>query len=135
MTKVARADYPTTFYTMEERTYTLGELLNAIEKNGLPQTRGIFWHYTDDGAVNMACAAGQGALNLGLRNAGFAKLLRHWHYAGLGLSLADAIFNMNDQEKLTIQEIVDRCREKFAGRLEETSKEFVETVNVTWEEV
>ena len=49
---------------MGTKTVTLGEVADAIKKNGLPKYQG--WEKRVDGELVGACAIRQGALNLGL---------------------------------------------------------------------
>jgi hypothetical protein len=54
----------------KKRTFTIRELVEAIEKNGYKQAFASYWNraYLDDGTIEIgsACAIGQAALNLGI---------------------------------------------------------------------
>jgi hypothetical protein len=92
------------------RQLTVGDIIDAIEKNGYPQG---FGHYVQKneytGAVESACALGQGMLNLGI---GQRRITN-----ALGGDIASRIISLNDSHHLPLKEIAKRIREQYAHRL------------------
>jgi hypothetical protein len=106
----------------ETITLTVRQLLDAIEKNGLPQERGTFVRTSNTfegwSSVLGACAIGQAALNLGVDwydlESGFAEVKTK----GRRL-LINSIIGRNDSHGWSYKEIAEYYREKFADRLDE----------------
>lgn len=115
----------------ETVTYTLGQFLDSIEMNGLPQKDGDYWH---DGKwsvsdyqprvtslmISSACAIGQAALNL---EVGFNELTsvinKEFRTKGRR-GLADSIIGRNDGHRWSYKSIARYYRKKFESRLDDT---------------
>lgn len=104
---------------IEVKDITLGDVFDAIEKNGYPQIRGNFIKYKGDDDTNDvigACAVGQGALNLGV-----APTELGYHLANIKVGdrpLSDAIFSRNDGSKWKCKTIATFFRKKLEGQLD-----------------
>jgi hypothetical protein len=89
------------------------DIIDAIEKNGLPQTKGAYWK-AKDGAnlkylknkVVSACAIGMAAYNLGI----YPNRLTFPH--------ANDVIRWNDDKGLSFQEIAAKYRELYPEYLE-----------------
>jgi hypothetical protein len=92
------------------------DFIDAIEKNGLPQARSMYWAdregtgTADLAEVKSACAIGMGAYNLKLD----PFTVQFW---GKG-----EIMRWNDLDHLSFQEIADRYRGLYSDSLENDLK-------------
>lgn len=106
------------------KTFTLAEVADAIEKNGLPQT--FNWYFrTSDGegfndsetseyaAITAACAVGQACINLGVET--------DWV---TDLDVIDDIIMLNDKEKKSFKEIADHIRANYDLETTISAQEF-----------
>jgi len=106
---------------------TIGQFIDAIEKNGFPQGFGglfqkkIFdevedYEYMDDVDPEefvYACAYGQGLINLGvIQN---VLVLNRNSFEGL---FYVAVWELNDQNRFTPQEIAQRLRNRYSDVLD-----------------
>jgi len=122
----------------ETVTYSLGNFLDSIERNGLPQITGDYWrgdgkkigeslglgsfahHKTTTLEVNYACAFGQSALNLQVDYNALVAIIDRQFRTKHGRGLASTIISRNDGHKWKYKTIARFYREKFADRLNET---------------
>jgi len=109
------------------KTITVGELIDAVEKNGYPKITGTLFRqkprgkqlwfigktaYTDrsiiteDSTIGAACAIGQACINLGITQP-------------RGHDVINWIIRKNDRTAMSVSEIGKAARIKFANRLEE----------------
>ena len=110
---------------MTTKTLTLGQILDAIEQNGLPQTRDgwffkgynpLFGRIRDQNVsadlltITEACALGQAAINLGVSPV--------FTVDDAPIDVFDEIVNMNDNSKMTFAEIARYFRDKYAQYLD-----------------
>lgn len=107
------------------REYTLGDVLAAIEQNGLPKADGAYWlkpnhtHISANASefeVGSACAMGQGALNLNTDYNTLHLALKDFRNSK-GRDLGDSIIGRNDGHKWSLKSIGRYYREKFHSRL------------------
>lgn len=110
---------------------TLGQFIDNIEKNGVPHINGAFFNRTDYSdntreTIIGACALGQGALNtfddVFTQHDSFWGILRDIRMDPTkddyyGYNFVNRIIHWNDNDKLSLTEIVARAREKFASSL------------------
>ena len=111
----------------EKRELTLREITDAIEKNGLPQTKGMYWDskHADWNAANRtwtyevgaACAIGQAAINLGVDYDALTDFLLD---IGRGnKTLYHYITGKNDGvDGLSLKEIADKIRKNHKAKLD-----------------
>jgi hypothetical protein len=93
------------------RIITLGQALDAIEKNGYPQAFGAY--HDQHGAY---CAVGQGAKNLGISPSYLASGLNKIQ---LKTGCLDhKIFDLNDKSQWTPQRIGKHYKRLLADKLE-----------------
>ena len=103
---------------------TLGQVLDAIEQNGLEQITGSYFRYSNgstyfnNGAAPIgACAIGQGAINLHVDADALVgaldKLIKVNQNGGLG----NSIIRANDSKGWTFKEIATHYRNKYSRRL------------------
>lgn len=114
-------------------TFTLGDVLDAIEKNGLPQSRGYFFRESVDedlgfgieekgidspsflshyrGKIKSACAIGQAAVNLGI----YPKI--NTNDDTQLYEILSSIMIMNDTDNYTFKEIADNLRTRYPDLL------------------
>jgi hypothetical protein len=110
--------------------FTLGQFIDAIEENGLPQEYGYTFRDNHDPAKG-ACAMGQAFWNLmgqpstinsEEENTFFLELSRSNVMRDLlfrtGISLSSYIVNQNDSKHLPLSEIAANSRERFKGYLD-----------------
>lgn len=116
---------------------TLGEIIDAMEKNGFPQiTRQMVEYseksltigsdYTGKPEVIGACAMGQAALNLGVDPENLYQTIR-WYNSNKNnseyppqyplLTLPIRVFNMNDQQGMSCADIAGKLRKEYADYL------------------
>lgn len=120
--------------TARTKRVSLGEILDAIEQNGLPQAHGTFWRFAkrEDGKkypigstnyvpmdVEAACAIGQGALNLGCDYNHLVTVLAQVRMSK-GRRLDTGIIRGNDTNKWSLQRIARFYRGVLRDRLNET---------------
>lgn len=109
----------------QPKTFTLGQLFDAIEQNGLEQIQGAFYRdlYGIDfntldtsrpQTIDGACAIGMASINLGISATDIPAAL-----ADIDREITNEIADMNDIEYLTFQEIADRMRTRYAKQLHE----------------
>lgn len=117
------------------KTFTIGELFDAIEKNGVEKIVGHFFateqvdsaeSYTDTpktftGKIVGACAFGQAFLNLGVTPIRYGSA---WDWPEIDFdeqSLRNAISmeitNLNDSTDMPFKEIADHLRKEYADYL------------------
>lgn len=112
-------------------TYSLGDFLNSIERNGLPQITGDYWKgYSGNsipvGKVNTylevtaACAIGQSALNLEVDYRTLVSIVNKKFKTAGKRGLATSIIGRNDGHRWSYKRIAEYYRGKFANRLDET---------------
>lgn len=113
------------------RNFTLGQLLDAIEQNGLPKNKGRFWYSNgvsdsyfrgpnvETFEVETACAIGQGALNLGVDYDDLLKGLNTFYSASRSNRLGDSIMARNDAHGWTLKGIAKHYRDKYRSHLED----------------
>jgi hypothetical protein len=122
-------------HDLQSRTYTLtlGQIVDAIGKNGLRKAQGDFWVEDWDGNVIAACALGMAAINLSIRWADLRNALwdvRMYSHEGEcdemdcyceeSISVTDWIVEQNDTTGLSFKEIADALRQELGHRLNET---------------
>lgn len=106
----------------ETVTFSIGQFLDSIERNGIEQTKATYWNYLDNGdgtvTISSACAMGQAAANLGVD---WALLEEGMNYIKLrnGFRLIDGIIGKNDREGWDYKKIANYYRERLSTRLEE----------------
>lgn len=105
---------------------TLAELFDAIEANGLPQTRGGYWTFTNKTyggdntfGIGSACAIGQAALNLGIDYSDLEYAFENFKNTK-GTKLTDAIINKNDALHWNYKAIANWGRKSYAEQLGDT---------------
>ena len=100
------------------KTITVEEYIQAIEKNGLPQTFYQYYRF-DAGKIGAACAMGQAHLNLGLYNA--EKQNKFWTYEhSVASEIESRTIELNDNAKLSFAAIGKALREEYSDYLHET---------------
>lgn len=98
-----------------EVTLSVNDILSAIEKNGVKQTRG--WGRYVGSTLIAGCAIAQGAYNLGLHEQNVYHALNNV-YGNNQSALGSEIIRLNDKEKMTLPQIVAQIRAKYADKLE-----------------
>lgn len=103
------------------KEFTLGQILDAIEANGLPKANETYWKQKPPNTfgfeVDSACAIGQGALNLGVSWSELSGVLRTIRYGTSNLEIS--IIHKNDNRGWKIPRIGQFYKERFADRLNE----------------
>jgi hypothetical protein len=103
-------------------TFTLGEFVDAMEKNGLPQGIGHTFNYYDNVREGDACAIGQGYWNL-MGQPDSVDIYHEdefWNQVHRQLpGFPSYITGLNDYEKYTIPEICHRVRDVYSDRLDQ----------------
>lgn len=97
--------------------FTLGQFIDAMEKNGLPQEfeAGLVGRDQDDLIVS-ACAIGQGFYNLGIYfNGSYNEENRESNR--IWGNFYERVAHLNDIYKMPLQHIVDLVRLEFADKL------------------
>lgn len=91
------------------KTVTLRQVLEAIQKNGLPKIQKQYFMYNDtDGKANGACAIGQAAINL---NVSPASLRREFADLVIGDDYTDIMAQIvydNDNTDMTFEELANK---------------------------
>ena len=113
------------------RTITVGQFIDAIEKNGLPQHFGDFFfrgdNYSDNPnpKVTQACAVGQAYINLGIYNEN-GYMINGFRWGDgtdasrdFGSSVESYAINLNDEHHLDFAAIAERLRGYYAGNLDD----------------
>lgn len=117
---------------MAQKVVTIGQVLDAIEQNGLPQAfnkffvgkGGRFVSQRNPAGVGAACAVGQGAYNLGVEARSLERMLSSGYVEvqlpdnaliDRGLSqkfygIASAIEQLNDKYRIPVPEIARLIR-------------------------
>jgi hypothetical protein len=90
----------------------LAEIANAIEKNGLEQIKGSYFETNDKGSYIGACAQGMACLNLQIT----VGQLEEYLYQ-IDDSLSGDIIALNDDNRLSFQEIANWIRSKYYHKL------------------
>lgn len=108
----------------DKKTFTVGDFIDAMERNGYPQARDGNWIVMtkDETKVRRACAMGQGLLNMGLDQMDFQHVFREVTYREgyyIRQNFTSFVMYLNDTEKLSIKKIAERAREKFKSVLNE----------------
>jgi hypothetical protein len=96
------------------KSFTLAEVLEALEKNGYEWAKGTYWDAKD----NSSCATGQIARNLGydpvenyLEFQEIAELI----HSQLHRIVGDMCIVQQNDYANSYQDVVDWAKEKFAG--------------------
>lgn len=109
--------------------FTLREILQAIEDNGLPQAMGAFWKNNtssydweteEEFEVYAACAIGQGALNLGVDYNDLSIKLGSFQRVKRGSLLNKSIMTRNDGSKWSVPRIGRHFKKIFEAFLDNT---------------
>lgn len=102
----------------ETKEVTVGEFIDALERNGFRQARGVWIAFNKDDSVQRACAMGQAAINLGIDYEGLGLRLdiptRDNLFAG---GLSSLIMRLNDSKGLSCKAIAEEVRIKYAKKL------------------
>lgn len=99
---------------LPEQHLTVGEIIDAIEKNGYKQLFGK-WQSRKDGQIFGGCAMGQGAANLGIGYRAVNNALDRIQKDGM--RLAERIITLNDREQMPVPEIARKVREEYRSVL------------------
>lgn len=113
------------------KEFTLGEFIDAVERDGLKQAIGTYFA-NDKGplsnnprsAIGAACAVGQGAINLGVSPDDWEYPDENHdrnYYGWDATKVQDVrayIYDLNDSEKMPIPEIAQRVRETYPNHLD-----------------
>jgi hypothetical protein len=94
---------------MEQREITLGDLVDAIEQNGLAKHQGSYFAHTN-GKLSGGCAFGQAAFNLGVRPSSLRM-----ETADISENLQSLIIRLNDGTDLSLPEIAHAVRMKYSS--------------------
>lgn len=105
------------------KKFTARDIIDSIEKNGLPQTVGALfrqaeylspiYNFEEDTVIGSACALGQAAINLGV-DYSFVDIFYNRAQEGfLGY-----IVNLNDNQLLDFKGIADILRVEFGDKLD-----------------
>lgn len=114
------------------KTVTLGDVIEAIEKNGLPQITSRFFDRAFDNKTQMygpiiaACAMGQAVVNLGVEDNLFSAFRYHdpalYQWASdkeyTLATLGGRISFLNDTRKLSYKQIAEQLRIDYDGMLD-----------------
>lgn len=117
----------------------VSDVVDAIEKNGYPKTKGSFYRNTNNEKVYpelgesaefivSACAIGQAALNLHTTASELISGLRSIDLESpilLQINLGDAILNLNDQTDYSMAAIAEHLRENLPSEVLDTEVAFV----------
>lgn len=106
------------------KTFTARDIVDNIEKNGLPQTTGALFRkgkgdyaiYTLDSTfptqIGAVCALGQAAINLGVKYSFVDET------ESLKESFLSAIVSLNDHRHLNFKDIAEAIRAEFGDQLD-----------------
>jgi hypothetical protein len=123
---------------MASKKVTINDIINAIEQNGLPQSRGLLFRYSDD-QITAACAMGQAIVNLGVDSRLFSIIYDHFSsksrfkYSSKEMRIAQMgnhIIVCNDRKKMSLKEIADELRVIYSDAMNESVKISTRTYNV-----
>lgn len=96
---------------------TVNDVLNNIEKNGIPQAHEDYFIYREDDRIVKACAIGMAAINLSYAWPDLREQLNQYRYAdpeanehATGIGILIEIYN--DCLRLSFQDIAARVRDK-----------------------
>lgn len=106
------------------KNLTLGDFINAMEKNGFHQAYGELFRYNSkDNSIKSACALGQGFLNLNVQEPKWVDSEDYTTYESphtrylLWKKFTNDVIKMNDKEKRKIKTIVKEMRIRYADQL------------------
>jgi len=101
---------------------TLGEVFDAMEKDGYPKVQHSYNKITRYKGkwVEGYCALGQASINLDLGSGEIGGLLRSQGFA----EVYDFVTKLNDNTTSKIQTIAKRARKEFVNRLDEVVRTF-----------
>lgn len=100
--------------------FTLGDVFDAIENNGLKQITGEFVQYSEGKPIS-ACAIGQAAVNLKVDYNKLTNALNRFSKPN-GLPLGDRIIRMNDKYNANFKNIAKNFRRDFKHVLDTVLK-------------
>lgn len=98
---------------------TVSVVANAIRKNGYKQAFGVYVERDSYNKVKSACALGQAGLNLGIEGERLYRALQSIK-SPTGNQLGTWITLLNDDDRLTLDQIADAIERDWADRLSET---------------
>lgn len=102
---------------------TVGDIIDAMERNGFRQARGAWVVLNQDGSVRRACAMGQAAINLGIDYEGMGKKLNDVTRPNIYVEgLSNIIMELNDEIGLSCKAIAEKVRIKYAKKLNKKIK-------------
>lgn len=113
----------------KKRTISLGDFLDALEENGLPQAHAQYWSHDNkrvrssiegEFEVGAACAIGQAALNLGTHYHELEAIMQTKFKNSKNVPLTSSIISRNDGSRWGIKQIARFYRRRFSNRLDET---------------
>lgn len=101
-------------------TYSIGQIIDAIEKNGYPKAK-YYYHkeeFSYNGTLHTYCSLGQASLNLGLECSIIGQSLKHSEHK-IGNELWHRISELNDKGNMTLPRIAARLRVEYSDHLED----------------
>jgi len=107
-------------YEMKE--VTVSDILDAIERNGLPKAKGEYFHRDTSEKIVGACALGQAAFNLDISPSDLDSKLTYIKEDDVDeyrYNLSSYIVDLNDNGNYSFEEIARRVRQKFSNSLNE----------------
>jgi len=105
--------------------FKLSDVIDAIEKNGLPKKVGGYYDIDHSGKPIAACAMGQAAINLKVNPFSLASrtcVFRSSIGSDISYPFDARVFKLNDTTNLSFKEIADVLRAEYKDHLD---KEFV----------
>jgi hypothetical protein len=90
--------------------FTIDQLIDAIEKNGLEKIQRNYLRYDNNGNISGGCAFGQAAVNLGV----YSPVVLHESVGSEFDSFANRVVQLNDYTSFSLPEIAEKLRKEFS---------------------